>query len=306
MIKELISRRALLMSVSAIAITILTAGTAASAGKHEAEVKKSMGQFPLVMNAIAAGDQGPRRHHRPPPIYVTEQFDIASDGTPLHWLVQSPVGNGPWPAILLIHGGGWQAGDPYSPLRVCGPDLNAAGYIVFSPEYRLAFPGKLAGQRSSGQYPDQTDDVKLAIEDVRNDPRITTLVGTVGGSAGGYQAAWWAANGVLPGVAMSPATDLDDTVSLQDKVFEQLALNYAPNDLAAASPMAYVRVDSLPIFVRAYAQDNMPGPQFDNFVMAYDREKLECDAAIIPGRGHSLKMWPSISADAITFLNRYR
>ena len=66
---------------------------------------------------------------------------------------------GPWPAVLVIHGGDFYTGSPDSSMEsiVCAQDLTAAGYIAFSIEYRLAPPGALPGQISDGRFPDQTD-----------------------------------------------------------------------------------------------------------------------------------------------------
>ena len=122
----------------------------------------------------------------------TEVYGTASDGTVLHWIVYQPSTPGPWPTVLVIHGGGFNAGSPDSSSEsvTCAQDLAAAGYIAFSIEYRLAPPGALPGQTSDGRFPDQSDDVKLAIRTARPDPRCNGQVGAVGGSAGGYQVAF--------------------------------------------------------------------------------------------------------------------
>ena len=77
----------------------------------------------------------------------TEVYGTASDGTVLHWVVYTPTTSGPWPAVLVIHGGGFDDGSPNSsPESInCAQDLAAAGYIAFSIEYRLAPPGALPG-----------------------------------------------------------------------------------------------------------------------------------------------------------------
>ena len=108
------------------------------------------------------------------PTPQTEVYGTASDGTVLHWVVYQPSTPGPWPAVLVIHGGGFFAGSPDSSLEsvVCAQDLAAAGYIAFSIEYRLAPPGALPGQISDGRFPDQSDDVKLAMRTARADPAL--------------------------------------------------------------------------------------------------------------------------------------
>lgn len=124
----------------------------------------------------------------------SEVFGIAADGSVLHWDVYTPEGTGPWPAFINIHGGGFVAGSPTSNqegVTIC-KDLQAAGYITFAVTYRLAPPGKLPDQTSSGRAPEQYDDVKLACRAARADPRCNGLLGAVGGSAGAAHAAWLA------------------------------------------------------------------------------------------------------------------
>ncbi len=86
---------------------------------------------------------------------TTEIFGNASDGTVLHWMAYTPTTPGPWPVVLIIHGGGFDSNTPdSSPESVnCAQDMAAAGYIAFSIEYRLAPPGALPGQVSDGRFP---------------------------------------------------------------------------------------------------------------------------------------------------------
>src|SRR5262245_10919712 len=65
---------------------------------------------------------------------VSEVFGTADDGTVLHWVVYTPATPGPWPAVLIIHGGGFDQGTPtWSPASIdCGHDLANVGYIAFS------------------------------------------------------------------------------------------------------------------------------------------------------------------------------
>ena len=97
-----------------------------------------------------------------------------------------PDGPGPFPAVILVHGGGWTAGDKSGGPRkgYMAPmhdPLSAGGFAWFSINYRLApqFP-----------HPAQVEDVEAAIRwvkahaaEYRVDPRRIALSGE---SAGGH------------------------------------------------------------------------------------------------------------------------
>jgi acetyl esterase/lipase len=123
-----------------------------------------------------------------------EIYGYAPDGAPLHWDVYTPSGAGPWPVVLLIHGGGYTGGSSTSNQQSvgCARDMSAAGYLALSIAYRLAPPGRIDGQTSTGCAPQQYDDIKMAARAARADPRCNGKLGVIGGSAGGTHAAWLA------------------------------------------------------------------------------------------------------------------
>lgn len=95
-------------------------------------------------------------------------------------LVRPLNGEGPFPLIVCIHGGGWQLGDK-SAYATALRAFARHGYVAAALGYRLA-PGH--------QFPAQIEDVKTAVrflrahaEDYEIDPRH---VGAIGDSAGGY------------------------------------------------------------------------------------------------------------------------
>ncbi|MEO7099100.1 MAG: hypothetical protein ABI162_07040 [Luteolibacter sp.] len=240
-----------------------------------------------------------------PSSFPLVKFGTAADGTPLSWMVSQPAGAGPWPALLGIHGGGHRTGGPSTPLSVCGADLTAAGYIVFSPQYPLTV-NKLPGQVGNGQYPQQTDAIVMAFQAMKSDPRCNGSTQCFGGSAGGYMAAWLAVHGYCSAAAMSPDTDLDDPVSLQNQSFNTDVNLYAPGMLGAASPINYVSRVTKSIYVGAYAVDNMPAPQHDNFVASLKAAGAPYVEKLIPGPGHSFDMWPLVKTEVIAFLNAHK
>lgn len=96
-----------------------------------------------------------------------------------------PDGEGPFPAVVLLHGGAFIKGDrgSYAPW---GRWLAAQGYVGLSASYRLATPGRTT-------YPQAIWDVKAAVQHLRGAaPELRVdpdRIGILGGSAGGYLAA---------------------------------------------------------------------------------------------------------------------
>lgn len=108
-----------------------------------------------------------------------------------------PKGAGPFPVVVLIHGGCWQANTPDEAMGLGqnAADLAARGIAVWNLEYRrIGEPG--------GGYPGMYGDVGDGIDKLRDvAPRYRldldrTIV--VGHSAGGHLALWAAARGKLP------------------------------------------------------------------------------------------------------------
>jgi acetyl esterase/lipase len=64
-----------------------------------------------------------------------------------------PTAPGPYPAVLLIHGGSWRSGGPWH-MAPIGKALAAAGFLAFSTAYRFS---------PEHQHPAQEEDVQAAL-----------------------------------------------------------------------------------------------------------------------------------------------
>jgi acetyl esterase/lipase len=116
---------------------------------------------------------------------VAIQKDIVyghAGGVDLKLDIGQPEGDGPFPVIVLFHGGGWQQGDKSHMHRWIWK-LVAAGYVGVSVGYRFAPDFK---------WPSQVEDAKAAVRYLRAnagewkiDPK---QIGAMGESAGGYLA----------------------------------------------------------------------------------------------------------------------
>ncbi len=264
------------------------------------------------------GQSAPESRPRPTPTpRPVEVYAVANDGTHLQWTVYTPSGRGPWPAVLVIHGGEFRSGSFSDPgVAHCAQDLANAGYVAFAINYRLAPPGSLPGQRSLGQSPDQYNDVHLAVQAARNDSRGNGEVGAVGGSAGGTHAVWVAATGTTGadrldvGVSLSGAYDFSDfTPDPYLYKFIDDVTNYVgvpSTDTAAlrgASPAWTVDSTVSPLLLVQSAADIMPAAQFADMVAQLNAHGVRNYAAMtIPGALHSFDYWPQIKSTALAFL----
>ncbi|HLK34230.1 MAG TPA: alpha/beta hydrolase, partial [Terriglobales bacterium] len=113
-----------------------------------------------------------------------------------------PDGAGPFPAAVLVHGGGWVAGDKQQYITYIFQPLSAAGFAWFSINYRLA---------PQYHFPAPAEDVEQAIRfvkahaaDYRIDPRRMALIGE---SAGGHLVSY-------VGARNQPGSQLAAVVSL--------------------------------------------------------------------------------------------
>lgn len=96
-------------------------------------------------------------------------------------------GDGPFPVVVLVHGGYWRATYGKIVMRPLAADLVRRGYAAWNIEYRRI------GRRQGGGYPETFDDVAAAIDKLAplEDPRLDLGdVTLIGHSAGGHLGLW--------------------------------------------------------------------------------------------------------------------
>ncbi|MFF3620712.1 alpha/beta hydrolase fold domain-containing protein [Streptomyces sp. NPDC002467] len=147
--------------------------------------------------------------------------------------VQVPAGEGPFPAVVWIHGGGWLDGDrryppPTVPAALLHGAVLGAGLALVSIDYRHSL---------EAPFPAQLHDVKAAIRYVRHfagdlgiDP---DRVGVWGESAGGHLAAL--AGLVGPGSPDGPAMEGAHGVGSGDTGVLAVVDWYGVSDVVALS-----------------------------------------------------------------------
>ncbi|GAB4153026.1 MAG: hypothetical protein Tsb009_29220 [Planctomycetaceae bacterium] len=118
------------------------------------------------------------------PQTVSEQLDVvyADYGKrKMHMDVFTPkFGKAPYPAIVVVHGGGWLKGNK-SKFRALAIALAAKGYVTAAVEYRLGgealFPAGIQDCNASVRF------LRANAKRFKIDPH---RIGAVGGSAGGH------------------------------------------------------------------------------------------------------------------------
>ncbi len=237
------------------------------------------------------------------------------NGVPLLGDLYTPKGAAKYPAIVAVHGGGWQAGsrDAY---RFWGAYLARHGYALFTIDYRFSKPGVK-------DYPEAVHDVRAAVQFIRSradalkiDPARLALMGD---SAGAHLAALVALAGDSPSFAGAYTDDPYATVSTKVKAVvvaygvydlvqqwnhDQLArprdqiedkfFGFAPMDnrraYFEASPMSYaIRANNATSFYLTYGtEDDIVdrGPQSDAFLLALKQAGFYARNAVMQGYGH--------------------
>jgi acetyl esterase/lipase len=91
--------------------------------------------------------------------------------------VRVPEGEGPFPTVVVVHGGGWVAGGPAG-IRDLAIYLTGQGFLTVNPSYQLA--------AESPGFPFALDDSACAVRYAAAHPESDGTVAVVGHSAGAH------------------------------------------------------------------------------------------------------------------------
>jgi len=134
-----------------------------------------------------------KRHLAPPPV-IEEGVTYGMAGSrKLKLDLARPTGEGPFPAIVFIHGGGWYLGDRHG-YRSQIEEAARRGYVAVTVSYRLMMfdESEKETTTATSNFPAQIHDAKAAVRWLRAnavryqiDPQ---RIGVTGRSAGGHLA----------------------------------------------------------------------------------------------------------------------
>ncbi len=129
----------------------------------------------------------------PEPMIVQNDVVYATpDGEPLRLDIYQPDGDGPFSAVLVVHGGAWKKGNRKQ-LKSYAESLAQRGHCCFAITYRLA---------PQHQFPAQIEDCRAAVKWVRRNAKEYRVdpdrLGAIGYSAGGHLVALLGTTGEAP------------------------------------------------------------------------------------------------------------
>ena len=223
-----------------------------------------------------------------------------------------PDGPGPFPAVILVHGGGWNAGDksggPQKGYMAPMQDpLTAAGFAWFSINYRLA---------PKFHHPAQVEDVETAIRWVKAHAAEyhvdVTRLALSGESAGGHLVALAAvrADDTTRVAAVVPFYGIFDFEAEQKRRGPTIAPSFAglfgrdTLDEATlklmhdASPANFVKPGLPPfLFLHGTADQSVDHQQSVDMLARLRAAQVPAELISIPNGPHGMLPWPPLAPD---------
>jgi dipeptidyl aminopeptidase/acylaminoacyl peptidase len=188
-----------------------------------------------------------------------------------------PAGSGPFPLVVVLHGGWWQARRTRTKLytRPLAGDLVDHGFAVLNAEYRRVGGG--------GGWPATFDDARAVVSLAHEQPEAGR-VAVLGHSAGGHLALYAAAEGAVDAVvALAAPSDLEARPGAEVHALMGGAPDVVPDRYAAGSPIRRVPLGVPTLLVHGTRDDVVPPRRSRDFAAAArgagdDVTLLEADA----------------------------
>ncbi|HEU4399277.1 MAG TPA: S9 family peptidase [Actinomycetota bacterium] len=225
---------------------------------------------------------------------MTELEATAPDGARVHGWVLKPAGTGPFPVVLMVHGGpfaqyGWTLFDE---AQVCV----GAGYAVVMGNPRgSAGYGEAHGRAIVGDFGNlDTKDVLALLDAALADPDLDgDRVGVMGGSYGGFMTSWLVAHSDRFQAAISErscnAFDSFEGSSDIGWLFVTQYNGTDPERVLAQSPLTHVdRIRTPMLLIHSEHDWRCPVEQAQRLFVALKQRRVEVELLLFPGEGHEL------------------
>ncbi|MGH9940522.1 MAG: alpha/beta hydrolase [Blastocatellia bacterium] len=228
-----------------------------------------------------------------------------------------PKGQGPFPAVIIAHGGGWEAGDKVTYVTPLFEPLARGGFAWFSIDYRLT---------PQYRHQDQIEDLREAIRFVRAYEKTFRIdpdrIAIIGESASGQMAALLATRGgkrsdpsgrrripLERNYEHDPDADFAAAVSFYGVYdFEAMAKELTPRSIPSRlfgitslddearatlrrySPLHNARENIVPLLLVCGTKDGLFA-QHNTFINELDKAGAGFDAFTLEGAPHGMENW---------------
>ena len=212
-----------------------------------------------------------------------------------------------FPAVVIIHGGGWTYGDKGAAREInIGTNLARAGYVGLSINYTLA-----AKERTTPAWPQNLHDCKTAVRWLRKNAEKLHIdpdnIGAIGGSAGGHLAAMLAITEANAGLdPTGPYGEFPCTVRCAVDLYGPIlwfrdrdlgmfrkTRTEAPELYRQGSPLTHVDKDDPPILILHGTKDTVVSVEdSEAFAAALEQAGVEHQIVVIPEAPHSFHLQP--------------
>lgn len=236
----------------------------------------------------------------------------------LHADVYQPEGPGPFPAVLIVHGGGWSGRTREDMASIAG-SLAESGFAVMNIEYRLApdyqFPAQLHDLQqamhwltaNAARFRIDTD--KLAGYGYSSGAHLISLLALVAAEGGELDSPYGGPETRLDAV-VSGGTPSDLRKFRSGKLVEQFlggTVDEVPERYAAASPVTHITADAPPFFLYHGTMDDLvPVDHATDFQADLAQYGVATEMMLLRYRGHIATFLTSQSAVAASIQFLYR
>lgn len=236
------------------------------------------------------------------------RYGTAPDGTELLLDEYLPGSEGPWPAVLVVHGGGWRGGNR----AVIAPEAQAfaaAGFAAYAVDFRHA-----PGRTGNDPWPAQIEDLQSAMRYVRSLSYVVG-VGVFGKSSGGHLAQYMGTTGIVGDTRPDAIASFSGPSKLEilnpgNPAYEIAVTNLIGCPVSGClprwrdvSPFFNVTSTSSPMYIALSSDDPLVYVdhirEMDAQLSAFGVEHV---AREIPGSGHTKAVQPLVWADMLDFL----
>jgi dipeptidyl aminopeptidase/acylaminoacyl peptidase len=262
---------------------------------------------------------------RPPP--YDERIKYGPDR--LHFAdLRFPEGSGPFPFLLMIHGGFWQSAYNLEHTGHLCSDLTGRGIVTCNLEYRRIGD-------AGGGWPGTFQDISLASykipEILNSDPRVDmTRALVMGHSAGGHLALWLVSRHKIlktstlhedrkslftTAVSLAGVSDLRTAwkQKLGHGIVTRLiggSPDQHPDRYDAGSPIELLPNGSRQVLIHGSADDTVPVSQSEQFMQKAEQLDDDCQLVKLEGIGHfelidpESNAWPIVVGEVSSLLGK--